>query len=126
MKRICIILFVALCCAAKAQITTFSLTSTYDKEQGYNGLNQQINTVTVNEPNKRIYANSTTYIIRHVIRGGNILIYDCKDSLSKADCTIEFQDKGQTCIFEHFNNMLQTHKKFLYTNKDLYYCKPKK
>lgn len=104
--RIAFILFVLfLGFASYGQTTTFNNVSKWniDKKQ-FDEPISQVNIVSIDRTNKRVKVNNNqVFFVQRFLDQRGIFIIDCRDSLTKEECSIEFKEKGKAVQFDFLN-----------------------
>lgn len=105
MKRILLLILILTCVQIKAQTASYSVVINFNKEQNeYEKPISQINTISIDRAGKRIRINENhSYYIQRVLDQKGIIIFDCRDSITKEGCSIEFFDKYKVAQFEYPN-----------------------
>jgi hypothetical protein len=105
MKRLLIIILFFVCSYTKAQTTSYSVVINFNKEQSkFEEPAPQVNIISIDRSGKRIRINENhSYYIQRVLDQKGIVIFDCRDSLTKEGCSIEFFDNYKVAQFEYPN-----------------------
>lgn len=101
------LLVLMLVVAAKTfgQTTTFNYVSNWNKEtKMFEEPVSKTNTIVIDRVNKRVRINGTqVFIVQRFLDQSKIFIIDCRDSLTREECSIEFKDKGKVVQFDFLN-----------------------